>query len=746
VATKPARTPGGLSFYLYWAFIDYVRINGNPADAVPSLSTLPPFGRHWNLPLAFIYFIQGYLRNRTKTIDINAEFGDLTTLVSGTVGVGIPYAASHAQYASTFGNLYPGLATASLEWQFPSSVATATVAQIVAIGSELSDLVGKAMSGGSMPFDSILASEADEGITGYNSPLLCANAAPSGYVSTYPFEEEMAYLCIDASVTSSTAQGTIFKPYPGSSTTAGAGQDQFVIDAVNLINHMTAPLVDFRGKHTKRLPRSIYKVLHNAGHEWHQFDRINTLVVCHSMDATAWIGLTRIVSAVMSCTLGTHVNGAADGALVNLKKVVEYAIQSYALSHCLDWGWTHYTVPFGMNSGIYCNAITCCKLNGFKDLNVPSVVLDWVRQQAYPIVQGGQLSLPSMPKMAISCFANAFGLQAAYSSNSDVTWASTAVPNGYGNFLDPSAFGNTNMYTSAAITTPIAWSTGAKLTFLLNQANAFGAITATNQSPATPIRLTKLFLLAHDTFMFATTAQTYGTYTVQPPGLFLFNLSFPKRGGVGYHAAVTAVLNTLPYDNGWTQVGYDFLDAQVGTAVDAVTFWRAVDNPKYFNLVADSDDVAEIFPFRVEMGAEENGLTSLIDAMKNTTGGVTYQAILTGSESNPKFAATPYKNLIALDHVTDDVHQNRSSPSFITTNMYNGLRLLRLSQKDLKSSYSELIYIGNGDDQVFKPRSMSGFLAFLGGVSSVLHTGAMIFGKVASALDGLLGTSKITAV
>lgn len=747
VASKPARTPGGLAFYLYWAFIDYVRLNGNPCDAVPSVSTLPPFGRHWSLPLAFIYFIQGYLRNRTKTIDINAEFGDLTALVTGNVGVGVPYNATHTQYASTYGSLYPGLNTSGLEWQFPLSAATATVSQIVAIGSELNDLVAKALAGGTMPFDTILSPNAEDGITGYNSPILCANPVPTGYLSAYPFEREMAYLCIDASAPVASGFGTIFEPYPGnSSTSAGIGQDQFVIDAVNILNHMSAPLVDFRGKHGKKLPRNVYKVLKNEGHTWHEFDPIKTLVVCHPSDSTAWIGLVRLIGVVLQCSVGSLTNLAADGTLVNLKKVIDYCLQCYALTHCLDWGWTHYTVPFGLNNTVYCNAITMCKLSGFKDLNVPSVILDWVRSQAYPIVQNGMLSLPTMPDMAISCFANWAGLAVNYLNASDVTWANAAVPNGYGSFLDLTGFGTSALYTAAGITTTVPFSLGARMTFNLNAANAFGVITATNQSPATPIRLTKLAILTYDNYMLSQVVQTLGGYTVPPTNLFMYNSSFPKKGGVGYHAAVNAVLQILNNDNGWALIDWDILDAQVGTAVDAVTFWRAIDSPKIWNAISESDDVPEIYPFRVEMGATENGITSLVDSMKQNNGGVNYQSLLTGMEGDRSLAGCPYKELIAMDHITDSVFINRASPSFLNTNMKNGLILLRLSQSDLKSSYSELIYTQKGDNNIFKPRSLTGFFAFLSGVSGVLHTGANIMNKIGNFLDSVLGISHKAAV
>jgi len=744
VASKPARTPGGLAFYLYWAFVDYVRVNGNPADVVPSLSTLPPFGRHWNLPPAFIYFIQGYLRNRTKTIDIAAEFGDLTALVTGAVGVGIPYAASHTQYGSAYGNLYPGLNTSALEWQFPASVSTATVAQIIAIGSELNDLVGKAVQS-SLPFDTIISTDDDGGITGYNSPILCARPTPTGYVAAYPFEVEMAYLCIDCTVTTNAA-GTYFKPYPGNSTTATLGQDQFVIDAVNLVNHMNMPLVDFRGKRGKRIPRSIYKILGNEGHKWHEFGKLKTLVVCHSRDQSAWIGLTRLIGQVLFCIFGRITNAPADGSIVNAKKVIEYCLQAYAFTHLLEWGWTHYTVPFGLDTSVYCNAISMCKLAGFKDLNVPSVVLDWVRMLAYPITQGGQLCIPSMPKICISNLANAFGLQAAYSSGSDVTWANSAVPNGYGTIFDPSGLGTSQFWTAAAITTPIPWSIGARLAFQLTATNAFGVITATNQSPALPIRLTKMFLATYDNFMMTNVPITIGTYTHNPPNMLLFNVSFPTRGGIGYHAAVNTVLQQQNNDNGWTTIDWDFLDAQIGVAVDTEQFFRAIDAPRIWNVLLESDDVEETFAFRVEMAGTENGVMEVIDKMTLGNGGVEYQSMLTGLESNPQTTAMEYKNLVALDHTTCQAHKNRASPTFIKTNMWNALRLYVLSQKDLKASYGEITYVGQGDDSLFAPRSMTGFLAFLSGVSNVFHVGSMIFGKIAGALDSMLGTKTLTAV
>lgn len=746
VASKPARTPGGLAFYLYWAFLDYVRVNGNPNDGVPGFNTLPAFGRHWNLPAAFIYFIQGYLRNRTKTIDINSEFGDLTALFSGTVGVGIPYSASHAQYTSAYGNLYPGINTANVEWQFPVSVSTATVAQIIAIGSELNDIVGKACQA-SLPFDTILSKDEDDGITGYNSPILCANPTSAGFASAYPFEAEMAYLCIDVSTTTAAA-GSYFKAYPVSSPTTNAtlGQDQFVIDAVNLINHMSMPLLDFRGKGGKRIPRSIYKVLNNVGHNWHTFGKLKTLVVCHTLDQTAWIGLTRLIGQVMNCVFGAMTNLAADGTLVNAKKVVEYCMQAYAFVHCLDWGWTHYTVPFGLDTSIYCNAITMSKLSGFKALNVPSVILDWVRNLAYPINQGGQLCLPSMPKVARSCLANWAGLQAAYSNSSDVLWASTAAPDGYGTFLDFTGLGTSQLYTAASITTPVPWSINARLSFNLTAANAFGTITATNQSPALPIRLTKMFLMTYDNLMMGTNSFTLGGYTYFPPNQALFGLSFPPKGGVGFHAVVNAVRQVLNNDNGWATIDWDICDAQIGVAVDTASFFRAIDAPRQWNVLADSDDVPEIYPFRVEMAGVENGLTELIDSMKLNNGGIQYQSILTGTEGNPRFTNMEYKNLIALDHVVDQIHQQRASPSFIRTNMWNAMRLYVLSQKDLRASYSELTYVGQGDDSMFAPRSITGFLGFLSGLSGIFHTGSMILGGIAKGLDTLLGTKTITAI
>jgi len=727
---RPSKSVGGMAWYLYWAFMDYVRENGNPVDDIPDIGTIPSFNRHWNVPIAFLSFCQAFIRNRTRTVDISGEFGDLTTLFTGTVPTNIAYGATHAQYTSAFGNCWSSaLADAAREWQYATSAATFTQAQAVADGNVYSDMFGKAV--GCMPFDSILSSDDDGGIAGCSNPVLCAFPTANGYNSAYPFDAEVAYMVIDAT-TPVIATAPIFEPYPG------ANQDLFVLNMVNLLNHMNGPECDFKGRNRVKFPRNIRKIIGHGkkGHQWHGYGPIHTFVVNQSNDNTSWLGLNRLISFLLACCSGSTQITNTLGVEANQAAIFNFMWQAYAFSHAVDWGWTKYTVPNGLDTTICVNAITTVSSSSFKDLNVPPILLDWVRQLAYPIVVGGKITLPSMPVVARSTLANWAGLSLAtpYLLTNIQNWESVAAPNGY--LGQPSKVGlfTTTYYNTTNFAPTRSLLAGPSAQFALTDANAFGTITATVQSPTLPIRLAKQFLLFYNSFF------------VNVTPLALFNLNFPRMGGIAYHAQASVFQRIVDQDNGWTAIEWDMCDIQTAMAVDRPSLWRATDNARLWKVMGADEEPLETYAFRASVISGDTGVLELIDGMRKDNGGLQYQSVLTGIEAADQKGTLEYKNLIALDHVIDQIHANREGPSFRKSNAYNALQLYALATKDLKGNMADIVYVGKGDGTLFAPRSVSGFLAFLTGASSVFKAVSSITGKVSSWIDSVLGLKNVTAV
>jgi len=313
-------------------------------------------------------------------------------------------------------------------------------------------------------------------------------------------------------------------------------------------------------------------------------------------------------------------------------------------------------------------------------------------------------------------------------------WEAVAAPNGYLGSPAKTGLFSTTYFNSTNFAPTRSLLAGPNASFALNDANAFGTITATVQSPTIPIRLAKQFLLFYNSFF------------VNITPLALFNLNFPRMGGIGYHAMVNAFQRTVDQDNGWTATEWDLCDVQTALAVDRPSLWRATDNARMWRILGVDEEPAETYAFRASVISGDTGVLELIDGMRKDNGGLQYQSVLTGVEAADQKGTLEYKNLIALDHVVDQIHANREGPSFRKSNAFNALQLYALATKDLRCNFSDIIYVGKGDGTLFAPRSVSGFLAFLTGASSVFKAVSSITGKVSSWIDGVLGIKNVTAV
>jgi len=725
---KPHLGPTGFAAYLAWAFLTAVRYSGFNADKVPGETVLPDFNPAWKIPISFAVFLTAYLRNKGRTYDVFAEFGDLTALIATTGNPNniIYNATNYTLTQSPYGDMVqPNDPGGNSEHMYDSSVVgTYTLDTLVASGDIYSSLW--AGTGGTVSFERLFTSRGGKpSIIPYKSPVLYAVATTEGFDCRAPLDAEVAALVCDYSAPVDTSNGIVFYPYPQ------VNQDKFVIGAVNILNHCHCPVNEITAKQAWKFPGSVRKILNpgKRGHKWHAFGSIYTLRITATTNTTHWYAVLKniceLLCAVYSKTALTPVNALEANEMNAI-------MQMYVYAHTLEWGWQHYTRPYKLLAGQFITAVTSNASASLKSLMMPANISELARQWR-PVVIKGQILIPDMPLVAYSTLANFItaGTGSSYTLVNTATFQNTASPNGY-------ATSFTGLYATSIVPTSPFTATSYSIGGLTFSNTTFGAsagvgITATKQSPTLPSKLTNLFV------------GDWKNKYVDSSNQKMFSFQYPILGDIGMLTITNMERRTNWFAGaGWLASQLDYKDSQMLLAPDKIMFWRGT---QYARVNFVSQDLVEEgidwYPFKNMITQGDGGILDQVTAMTKDNMGLEYDQILGGLESNPKYSGVSMKPLLAVDNINARFYNERGGAAMEEFTTYDAIRCWMLALKENGVHMTDLSFTDGGNN-LFQPNSLTGWMNFLTGATATYNTGKYIFTDIWKTFGSLLGLGRLT--